>query len=159
VTGPAPARPLPGCPARDGTGTWSVTAAHFFLDIRDSPAKDGTGGTVTEVAGYFRPAGTSTDSPTSTGTDTGTGTGGELDLVGVGGLELPAGSPDARAAWRAFRSLAGPDLIGRAMRAAITACPCTFPLTDCAAMDEDTLRNAIAQAAALAPSNGQREDQ
>jgi hypothetical protein len=135
-----------------------VTAAHFVLDVRDSLPADGTSGTVTEVIGYFRPAGTSTGSQTTTGTDTGTGTDGEPDLVSVGGLELPARSPDARAARRAFRSDAGPDLIGRAMRAAITACPCTFPLTGCAAMDQDTLRNAIAQAAALAPSNGQQED-
>jgi len=145
VTGPAPVRPLPGCPARQGDGAFSVTAADFVLDVHDYPADDGTGATFTEVVGYFRPP-HGTD--TSTGTDT-DGTDAEPDLVGIAVLAMPAGTPGALAAWRAFKNPAGPAAIGQAMRAAITACPCAFPPAGCAAMNDDILRQAIDHAAAL----------
>jgi hypothetical protein len=137
-----------------------VTAASFVFDVRDYPADDGTGATHTEVIGYFRPAlapdATGPDPITETGPDT-AGTdeaGAEPDLVSIAILDMPAGTPAALTAWRAFRNPAGPAAIGHAMRAAITACPCTFPLSGCAAMNDDILRQAITQAAALTV-NGQ----
>jgi hypothetical protein len=153
VTGPVRSRPLAGCPARQGDRMFPVTSASFVLDVRDYPADDGTGAMHTEIIGYFRPA----LAPDAAGADAGAGTdgaGAEPDLVSIAILDMPAGTPAALTAWRAFQNPAGPAAIGHAMRAAITACPCTFPLSDCAALDDDILRQAITQAAALTV-NGQ----
>jgi hypothetical protein len=131
---------------------FSVTAADFVLDVHDYLGDDGSGATFTEVVGYFRPRyGTDTRTGTDAGTD---GADAEPDLVGIAVLAMPAGTPGALAAWRAFRNPAGPAAIGQAMQAAITACPCAFPAAGCAAMDDDVLRQAIDHAAALTV-NGQ----
>jgi hypothetical protein len=137
MTGPA-TRPRPGCPARHGTSTFSVTSADFSFDVRDFPAGDGTDGTITEITGFFQPPG-----PAGTDPDA------EPDLVAVAGFEVPAGSPASRLTWQAFTSHAGPARLGQLMRTAILACPCTFPAADCAALDECTLLRAIEQAADL----------
>jgi hypothetical protein len=139
-------KPLPGCPARHGTGPFAVTGADFVFEVRDTP-DGGGGGTVTEIIGYFRPPACAESGPGPAGTDPGA----EPDLVAVAALEVPAGSPVSRLAWQAFRSQAGPNLLGQLLRAAVLACPCTFPAAACAALDDATLLGAIEQAARPLP--------
>lgn len=97
---------------------------------------DGDGAAITEVIGYFRPPGPASTDPAE-----------EPDLVAVAGLEVPAGSPVSRLAWQAFTSRSGPAAVAQLLRAAILACPCTFPAARCAALDECTLLRAIEKAA------------
>lgn len=128
--------PPPNCPARQGASTFGVSTAEFFFDVRDSVADDREGGRTTEVVGYFRPPGSASAEPWA-----------EPTLIAVAGLEVPAGSAISRLAWKTYTSRAGSAIVGQVMRSAITACPCSFPSADCAALDECALLRAIEQAA------------
>jgi hypothetical protein len=133
-------RPLPGCPARAGAGSFGVDDAEFVFHAGDC-RHDGE--PVTEVFGFFCPPGWR-ETPNAGGDDS--------DAVLTAGFEVPAGSPVARLAHLADTA-GGVALIARRLRADIAECPCTGT-DDCAALDELNFLAAIEQAAASSRRRG-----
>jgi hypothetical protein len=127
-----PMRPWPGCPARAGTGCFSVGSAEFVYNAADCR---NDGNPVTEIFGFFCPPGWQEKGNAD----------GDGAAVHTAVFEVPAGSPISRLAHQAG-STTGIALIGQQLRGIVAACPCR-PGGHCAALDELSFLAAIEAAA------------
>ena len=126
----APARPLPGCPARHGEGA-DASVAGFTLVVEDCERSPAGYPVSTEIFGYFRLPGAAHDN----------------DAVLTADLLVPIGSPIAQLAHHISADAdALTSKVRDALRASVARCPCTAT-AECPALDEIRLLEAMEHAA------------
>lgn len=128
----AAGRPLPGCPARHGDGA-DVTTAGFILVVDDCERGPDRQPTATEIFGYFRVPGREHDD----------------DVVLTADLTVPVASPIARLARKVSDDLTGAlsRVVGDVLRGNVARCPCAPTTSQCPALDELRLVEALECAA------------